>query len=163
MLITDRYRAMNTELHQVRKTYGSSGHKWAKWVSGLDDILDYGCGKGTLGRALGREIAEYDPCIPGKDADPDPHDYVVVGDVLEHIEPELLDNVFQHIKEKMLKGGFFVIATRAAKKTLPDGRNAHLIIEPWGWWRERIDKHFKIDSFELNPTEDGEVAVWVSL
>ena len=30
---------------------------------------------------------------------------------------------------------FFAISTRAAKKTLPDGRNAHLTVQSPDWWQ----------------------------
>jgi hypothetical protein len=29
-------------------------------------------------------------------------------------------------------------------KTLPDGRNAHLIQKPWLWWAEKIDRRFRV-------------------
>lgn len=160
MNISEDYRALNHALHQSKPTYGASGHKWAEWVEDLDDILDYGCGKGTLRKALGRDIAEYDPCIPGKDNEPDRHDYVVCTDVLEHIEPDCLDDVLRHIRSKMKIGGFFVIATRPAKKTLPDGRNAHLIVEPLEWWIRRLEWHFTILETMVDPIEKGEFAVW---
>jgi hypothetical protein len=39
------------------------------------------------------------------------------------------------------KNAFLIIATSPAKKFLPDGRNAHLIVETPGWWKERIEKN----------------------
>ena len=162
MVITDDYRRLNRQLHAAKPTYGASGHKWVQWVDDLDDILDYGCGKGTLCKALGRPIAEYDPAVPGKDTEPDPHDYVVCTDVLEHIEPDCLGDVLADIASKMRIGGFLVIATRPAKKVLPDGRNAHLIVESWEWWRKRLEEHMRIVDYQIDPIEDGEVAVWVA-
>lgn len=161
--ITPDYIAMNRALHANRKTYGASGHRWADKIRHMRDasILDYGCGKGTLKTALGWDISEYDPAIPGKDADPHPHDCVVCTDVLEHIEPECLDNVLKHIASLMRVSGLLVVATRAANKSLPDGRNAHLIIEPWEWWEERIKRHFKVRKIEKDVTQPGEFAVWV--
>ena len=146
-LITDEYRKLNEQLHADRPDYGTSGHKWASKVFDLlegDDetILDYGCGKGTLKTILGDVVYEYDPAIPGKDADPEPRDVLVCTDVLEHIEPDLIDKVISHIYSKTKRLAFLVIATRPAKKFLADGRNAHLIIENKDWWLERLSKYF---------------------
>lgn len=111
---------------------------------GSRDILDYGCGQRTLERDLGWAIRNYDPCIPGLDASPDPADVVVCTDVLEHIELECLDEVLDDLRRVTRKAGFFVIATRPAEKTLPDGRNAHLIQEPISWWMPRLEARFVV-------------------
>lgn len=162
MRLSEEYRDLNTALHQKRPSYGASGHRWAKEVSHLEDILDYGCGKGTLAKELGRTISEYDPAIPGKDAEPEPHKHVVCTDVLEHIEPECLDEVLQHIASLMQESGLLVVATRPANKKLPDGRNAHLIIEPWAWWNKALNAHFNINKITVDAKQEGEFAVWVS-
>jgi hypothetical protein len=52
--------------------------------------------------------------------------------------------VLEDLKRVTLRRGLFSVCLRAAKKTLPDGRNAHLIVESPEWWRERIARHFKI-------------------
>jgi hypothetical protein len=61
-------------------------------------------------------------------------DLVVCTDVLEHVEPELLDTVLRHLRSLARKAVFVVIATRPSNKTLSDGRNAHLIVETAEWW-----------------------------
>jgi hypothetical protein len=33
------------------------------------------------------------------------------------------------------------IDTKPARKVLPDGRNAHLIIKDIDWWAELLDRH----------------------
>jgi len=40
--------------------------------------------------------------------------------------------------------GFFRIACYHAKKHLPDGRNAHLIVESPEWWRDKIVNFMKV-------------------
>jgi hypothetical protein len=40
-----------------------------------------------------------------------------------------------------------VIATNPSAKILADGRQAHLIVEPAAWWRNRIEEKFIIDGF----------------
>ena len=78
-LISESYKAQNQQLHE-NPSYGVSGHKFAGVVAemalsmGTKDILDYGCGKRTLEGALGIPIKNYDPCIPGLDAEPAPAD-----------------------------------------------------------------------------------------
>ena len=140
MLISDSYRELNALLHSEREDYGTSGRRYAQPVAQLTtiydtlDVLDYGCGKRTLEKALGYAIHNYDPCIAGLDAKPEPADIVACTDVLEHIEPDCLEEVLQNLRHLMRKAGFLTIATRPAKKYLADGRNAHLIQESAKWW-----------------------------
>lgn len=141
-------------LHSSPKGYGGRGDKWAETVSQLAldfncrTILDYGCGKGTLKEALKTleacghaEITEYDPAIEGKDDIEKwkSFDLVVCTDVLEHIEPDRLAVVIDHIQGLADKLVFLVIATRPSNKFFQDGRNVHLIIEPAVWWQPRIE------------------------
>lgn len=149
MLISEAYKEQNKQLHSTTN-YGAGGYRWASSVAelcgklGSQDVLDYGCGKKTLERALGFEIRNYDPCIEGLDAAPLPARVVVCTDVLEHIEPDHLDDVLDDLERVVLDYGFFVIANRAAKKTLPDGRNAHLIQEGPRWWLPKLCQRFEI-------------------
>ena len=151
MLISDQYRAQNAQLHSVGN-YGVSSGKWAENVRGLaqasgsKSVLDYGCGRGLLGQTIGSQFdwRNYDPCIPGLDARPEPADLVVCTDVLEHIEPECLEDVLDDLQRVTKTAGFFVIANRPAKKILPDGRNAHLIQEGPRWWLPKLCQRFEI-------------------
>jgi FkbM family methyltransferase len=150
-VITDEYRRLNQQLHQDNPYYGVTGHLRADAVIGIaqqlntQDVLDYGCGKGTLAQNMPWPIHEYDPAIPGKDRDPNPADIVVCTDVLEHIEPELLDHVLMDLGRCTKKIAYLVIYTSASLKTLPDGRNTHLIQENRDWWYQRLEKWFIID------------------
>jgi hypothetical protein len=72
-------------------------------------------------------------------------DCVVSADVFEHIEPTHLDQTLALIGQKMLRVGWFRIACYPAKKILPDGRNAHLIVEQPEWWREKLLKNMPIE------------------
>jgi len=163
MLITDEYKEINTQLHNDKPTYGKSGHKWKNIVLDLCkhnstfDVLDYGCGKSTLQEALPFRINQYDPAIDIYSEEPSPANIVVCTDVLEHIEPDLLDNVLSDIKEKMLLGGLLTVATRPANKILSDGRNAHLIIEDRDFWTKKITDLFNVVYVEENMTQDGEI------
>lgn len=149
MLISDAYRSLNQDLHE-QGSYGRKGDKWTQRVNEMigqyepRTVLAYGCGQGALGRSLDIEIAEYDPAIAGKTGMPAPADLVVCTDVLEHIEPELLDNVLDHLRDLTKQALFAVVCTRPAKKFLADGRNAHLIVEPWEFWESKLSERFKI-------------------
>jgi hypothetical protein len=148
--ISTAYVTQQKALHASPDGYGHRGHDWAVPVARLitqrvvSSVLDYGCGQGSLVRALkalpimGVRFAEYDPAIPGKDGEPGFADLVVCTDVLEHVEPDKLDAVLAHLKLLARRLVFAVIALRDATRTLPDGRNAHLIIETADWWRSRL-------------------------
>lgn len=69
---------------------------------------------------------------------------VLCLDVMEHIEPELLDNNLAHIKSLTKMVATMTIATVQAQKTLSDGRNAHLIVKPKDWWIEQLRRHFSV-------------------
>jgi 2-polyprenyl-3-methyl-5-hydroxy-6-metoxy-1,4-benzoquinol methylase len=155
MLITEEYRVLNRELHRTNEHYGTSGQKWAELVSKLAknmkalNILDYGCGRGTLGRALpSLPVSNYDPALVGLDGSPEPADLVVCTDVLEHIEPECLDDVLDDLKRCAGRKAFLVVATRPAKKFLADGRNAHLIQMPSSWWLKQLLLRWDLEVFQ---------------
>ena len=124
-----------------------------------ETVLDYGCGKGGLRQALRLEntkatILEYDPAITGKDKTPDPADVVICRDVLEHIEPECLEDVLLDLRRVTKKCLYVLIATRLSKDILSDGTNAHRIIQQGEWWKEKISKHFKIIYYKQNETRE---------
>jgi hypothetical protein len=143
-LHSEAYRQQLQQKHATMK-WGKSGNSHAPEVTalarelGARSVLDYGCGRGTLKPALpDLKVFEYDPGIPGKDHLPKPADLVVCTDVLEHIEPELLDGVLRHLYLLAGRGAYLVIATRLARELLPDGRNAHLIVQEPPWWLAKL-------------------------
>lgn len=148
-LASPYYRSQLDEAHNVKK-WGTGGYSHVPMVYefavklAATSILDYGCGRGTFKKTWNEQrllggVIEYDPGIPGKDVIPKPADLVVCTDVLEHVEPELIDNVLKHIHAVGRKGAYFVIATKPSNKVLPDGRNSHLIQQPLPYWKEKID------------------------
>lgn len=162
-LISDEYRKLNAQLHQENLAYGVGAGKHAPTVKKLlqtikgqdglpPSVLDYGCGKSFLQKALPFPIYEYDPAIPGKEQSPRPSDLVCCLDVLEHIEPDKLGFVLADLRRCVKQIGYFVINTQPASKTLPDGRNTHLIQQGLAWWQERLSKFFQIGKvFETGP------------
>jgi 2-polyprenyl-3-methyl-5-hydroxy-6-metoxy-1,4-benzoquinol methylase len=152
VLISEEYRELNRQLHADRKDYGVLGKQVAPHIRQLaesmqtTDVLDYGCGKGTLGANLPFPIQQYDPALPEYDAPPVQADLVVCIDVLEHIEPECLADVLNDLQRVTRHVLFLTVHTAPAVKTLSDGRNAHLIIEPVEWWLPRLMDRFVLRS-----------------
>jgi hypothetical protein len=166
VLISPEYAELNKKLHESNPNYGISGAKWAGHILQFADdivhsrdILDYGCGKRSLQDAIGFDIRNYDPAIPSLSGTPAPADIVVCTDVLEHIEPECLDDVLADLRRVTKKLGFFTIATRPAKKILADGRNAHLIQKDARWWLDKLWDKFHIQQFN---DMGGEILVIVT-
>jgi uncharacterized Rossmann fold enzyme len=158
-LISTDYLKMNEQLHWENLAYGVGGGRHAEtviklvkrlsetrkeWDSEFVSVLDYGCGKGYLGKALPFPIYEYDPAIPGKTESPRPADLVVCTDVLEHIEPERLDFVLDDMARCTRRAAFIIVATGSSYKTLADGRNSHLIVEGEEFWRKKLGNYFFI-------------------
>jgi len=154
MLITPEYREQLILKHRVHKTWGNSGNKMAGLIKRLvgdcapKNILDYGCGKQSLAQALPEyRIKGYDPAMPGIDQPPEPHDLVVCCDVLEHIEPDCLDDVLDDLARVTKKTLFVYICVLPAIQFLPDGRNAHLIVESPEWWVRKMMEKFTLQNF----------------
>ena len=149
LLITNEYNDLNRQLHQGAG-WGKGGEQWYTEIKEFleatqaQTVLDYGCGKGALVAALNEYIScGYDPAVDSFKEPPfTKFDVVVSTDVLEHIEPDCLEEVLFHIESHTRKGAFLVISLRPACKILPDGRNAHLIQESQEWWEERLNAHF---------------------
>jgi 2-polyprenyl-3-methyl-5-hydroxy-6-metoxy-1,4-benzoquinol methylase len=151
MLISEFMREQNRLLHEAPGGYGGSGYKSADAVidwavrTNSRTILDYGCGEGTLKTTLAKrksklDVREYDPAIDGKSDLPDEADLVVCTDVLEHVEPEYIGEVLEHVYSLALRACYIVIATRLSNKQLPCGRNTHLLLLAPGVWLELLQR-----------------------
>jgi len=152
--ITEEYRELQKKLHQ-NPNYGVASLSFAPIVTEIikqakiKSISDYGAGKKNLLIGINNngvkdiEYFPYDPAFPeyGK---PSPAELVCCIDVLEHIEPDLIDNVIQELASITENLGFFSIHMGPAAKILADGRNAHLIQKPSSWWLPKIVKYFEI-------------------
>ena len=144
-------------MHEDNPNYGVASVHYAPIVTqlinrlGFDLMLDYGCGKGRLAENLRPDhqvvVAMYDPGRPGYDDMPDSAPFVTCIDVLEHIEPDCLEDVLDDLVRVTERIGFFTVHTGPAAKTLSDGRNAHLIQEPAHWWLEKFMSRFNLLQF----------------
>ena len=138
------YRVQLAKLHSARK-WGADGAKHADAARELikrfapATILDYGCGEARLAEALKPiRVSNYDPGIEAFAKMPKPCDLVICTDVLEHIEPEKLDAVLDHIYRLAGRAAYFVIDMKPANAILADGRNAHLSLHSAGWWFNKL-------------------------
>lgn len=154
-LFTTEYVVEQRRLHREQAAYGSRGFYWAYLAAGMaqlegcKSILDYGCGKGTIGKSFRESglniVRDYDPAIPGKDKAAERADLVICVDVMEHIEPGCLNAVLFDLARVTGKILFVAISTIPSKRTMSDGRNTHLIVECDDWWRARFeDVGFKV-------------------
>jgi 2-polyprenyl-3-methyl-5-hydroxy-6-metoxy-1,4-benzoquinol methylase len=162
-LISPEYAALNRQLHERDSEYGAHGDYRAEHVvktardNKYRSILDFGCGKGSLKPAIASiapelTVMEYDPAIPGKDALPEGAvDFLVALDVMEHIEPAYLPAVCEVMRDIKPKLAMLQIALTPALKTLPDGRNAHLIVQPPAWWLAQLKPYFETAGTQLHP------------
>ena len=134
----------------------NAGDHIVRWLQRRKDImsvLDFGCGVGTLGAFIAdhkcasmygdlrRDIEweEYDPSVPGKDTIPQrTYDAIVTTDVLEHIEPESLDETLAWIREHATRYQFHHIDCNDNTEMLSDGRSVHLIVESMDWWQDKL-------------------------
>ena len=125
-------------------------------LSQANSILDYGAGSGLFKEKMDNQypnakfnIHEYEPGIIGKDDDPPICDATVCLDVLEHIEPDKIDNVLQHIYDKTNKWAYIIICCTPSRKTFPDGQNLHILQRESNWWLEKFK--YEWDMFDIVP------------
>lgn len=159
-LISEEYKALNSKLHSDSQEYGNNNDYLCEHLPGsisivhklfkCNSVLDYGCGKGMIVRSLQDKLANhkisiqgYDPCVQQYQNLPSPADVVISTDVLEHIEPDKIDGVLDHISNLTSICCYLVIDLLPAVKSLPDGRNAHIMLETSGWWLNKLSEFFK--------------------
>ena len=142
-MISPGYRAEQARLHALGG-YGTASLGYGPVVTNIiltmhcKTVLDYGCGSmrnllKVIELPEGVKYQGYDPAIPefsGKG----PADLVVCIDVLEHIEPACLPAVLNDLRALSKQWVYFSVHCGPAKKTLSDGRNAHLIQQPINRW-----------------------------
>jgi len=162
-LISDDYKNLNVLMHAQNKGYGDG--RPDKWKDKAFDLikkynaksfLDYGCGKGNLVKELERStninIQGYDPCVYEFSRWPNKVDVVFCVDVLEHIEEDKIIEVLNHISSLTKKVFFGLITLTPSNKTLPDGRNTHILIKPKEYWIRVINDVFF--DCKVNITDD---------
>lgn len=148
------------------KSFGKFPSFMNYWLP--ESCLDYGCGKGAILAHLKEQYSDtkfigYDPAVAMFSAKPKGNFTAVFSnDVLEHIEPVYIDQVIQDINTYATDYIWLRIDTLPARKTLPNGQNAHLIIEGEEWWLNKLTKNIKnkkIVYHEVNKKGKLDVAI----
>lgn len=122
-----------------------------------NSLLDYGTGKGLLVDRLRRvlpdsiQVSGYDPAVEQWSMRPSKKsDIVTCLDVLEHIEYNSIEAVINDIHGLTKHLCYVVVDLQPAVKSLPDGRNAHILLAPSEWWIGRFSQHFPcVTSFPI--------------
>lgn len=159
-LISSDYLELQRLLHEdVLQRYGALDRfdRYRELNALLRDgesLLDYGCGKGRLAAWFAGEgassirrpgppisVTNYDPVTFPKL--PEPHDVVACMDVLEHVEPNYLRAVIEHLASVTRRLAFVVIPNAARTRRMADGRLAHLTVEGVYFWSGRLVGSFK--------------------
>jgi hypothetical protein len=159
-VISEQQRQLNQALHAENDLFGvgmanlESGRLPAALrrmheLGCCNSILDYGTGKGALVQRLREELPPYinvqgyDPAVQRFSHRPSqPFDVVTCVDVLEHVEPTSIDEVLRDISRLTREFCYLVIDLQPAVKSLPDGRNAHILLAPADWWLGRVAQLF---------------------
>ena len=109
-------------------------------------FLDFGCGrgqladlinKGTSGRAIG-----WDP-IGGEMMPAVSPEWIISCDVLEHVEPQLIDATLAMLGKIARRGLLLTIANmNDFHKVNGEDVQLHLIRKEMGWWTVKLSEHF---------------------
>lgn len=159
-LISSDYQAQQQHLHETTE-YGTMAQHYGPLVSQIVErlevthLLDYGCGRkmGLTKTLKVKHKLTYQGYDPGAGLEelataPIPAQMVCCIDVLEHVEPDYLENVLNHLQELTEVIAFITVHTSAAMKVLPDGRNAHLTQQPIEWWLPKLTDRFDIQTLQ---------------
>jgi len=162
-LISKEYKEKIIHLHENSRWGYAFGKKIPSMIykymalSQANSLLDYGSGYGEFKKQMDNQypnakfnIHEYEPGIIRKDEDPPTCDATICFDVLEHVEPNKIDNVLQHMYDKTNKWAYVIICTIPSNSTFPDGQNLHLLVREANWWLEKFK--YEWDMFDINNT-----------
>jgi hypothetical protein len=157
-LISPDYAALNAQLHRENLAFGVGGTKHADTVTKLWKVPSQNQSWITaVAKVIWRRHCHFlsgNTILPFPVSRilPRPADLVICTDVLEHIEPDKIDFVLDDLKRCVKKLGYFTIHTGPAAKTLPDGRNTHLLQHDEKWWSEKLVKFFTVGKiFQSGP------------
>jgi len=164
---TEEYARLQHSLHD-KGGYGVSGqyhiptifHAVAQLAKRLGpvDVLDYGSAHGNTMIAVRHHMWMppsvtdhcYDPFVFEHAIEPKPADLVICTDVMEHVEPECVYAVLDHISSLTKRIVFFSISMRESKKVMEDGRNAHINIRDAEFWMREIQTRFIMSEAKVN-------------
>lgn len=157
-LMSPSYQVEQEKLHATG-TYGTASIQYAPMVSEIikrmqvTHLLDYGCGS-QVNLAKNLRVPHkvtyqaYDPGVTKYSKAPLPAQMVACIDVLEHIEPDYLEQVLDDLCRLTEVILFASVDMGPAMKTLSDGRNAHLIQQPMEWWLPKFWKRLELQTVQ---------------
>lgn len=137
----DNFRGLSILSHAPR-----IGELIAK--TGSRTVLDYGSGRGDAynsphsiqSRWSNAVITLYDPAFDAHATKPERHfDGVICSDVLEHIPQRMVLTVLEELFTYADKFVWMSVCCRLAKKHFDDGRNMHVTVKPFAWWKKMVD------------------------
>ncbi len=157
MIISDEYRDQLKQFHDertVKKSWGATGQRnfgqevmyYLIHRPKYETVLDFGSGQAKLGQFITENIerkciapeiiwTNYDPGIAKYSRLPSSRfDLIVSSDVLEHVEPDMVEQTCEWIRDHAKKAIYMHIACDPAGLRLPDGRNVHLSCHKMDWW-----------------------------
>lgn len=154
-VINDKYKILYESMHEDGAFQGIQVKRFKDQIDKLikstksKTLLDYGCGKATsytrkqIHKDWGVEMPVlYDPYhAPYAERPKISFDGVICTDVLEHIPEPDVNDVLRDIFNYALEFVFLSISTKPAKKTLPNGENAHCTVNPREWWDEKLQEY----------------------
>ena len=173
---TEEYKALQHELHD-HGNYGVTGAQYTPTIfhaisqlakrHGAVNVLDYGSSSGNTMKAVKEHLwlpptvedRCYDPFVEAFSAEPEPADFLICTDVLEHVEPECTQAVLDHIASLTRRIAFFSISMVKAGKVLSDGRNAHINLPGTEFWLRELKRRFVLS--EAKVSGDGSVLLAV--
>lgn len=136
MISYNESRSKKSFSHQYREAYGLI-------EDFIDDdcktFIDYGCGEGAAADYFNEKndwnVVKYDPFkTEYRDISLEPVDCVFSIDVLEHVEIAMVGSFIEAVNDLSSKQFVHCIDLWPAKKTLSDGRNAHItLLKPDDW------------------------------
>lgn len=165
---TGQYKAMQLELHE-KGNYGVTGQMYGPMIFhaiaqlakrlGAVSVLDYGSSTGNTLKAVRDGFwlpptvtdACYDPFVAEFAKEPEPADFLICTDVLEHVEPECTRSVLDHIASLTKRLAFFSISLVPAQKVLSDGRNAHINLPGEEFWLKELKRRFILSEVSVQP------------
>jgi hypothetical protein len=157
MTITTEYQDELQKRHAASTTWGASTKKYgaSDFLSQIisrkyvHSVLDWGAGKQEMRRFLQEhaphiEYTAYDPGMPDISEPPKKgtkFDMVISCDVMEHIEPDKLDDTLRQMwgyAKYVLYNNIACSPSRTVFTSGPyEGQDLHLIQEPTEWWTQR--------------------------
>jgi hypothetical protein len=147
MLISPEYRALNEQLHAKEPKWGDGASDASRWIThfigGFTSVLDYGCGKGKL--VIGcPDFRRYDPGVPVFSAEPYPADLVICNKTLEHVEPDCVDDVLDHLRLLAKQRVLIKVSTFETELKMPDGSSPHRTVRDADWWLDKFMPRWKL-------------------